>query len=137
MTGAELAAAAERLVGSPFRLHGRDPATGLDCIGVLYVALRDVGRQPVFPNGYRLRGRTLPDLTGIAERNGLTPSAGPRGPGDVSIHRVGPCQVHLIVAAGEGFVHAHAGLRRVVLSPGPPPAIELGRWRLETISWQR
>ena len=36
---AKLAAAALTLVGSPWRLHGRNPATGLDCIGLLGAAL--------------------------------------------------------------------------------------------------
>ena len=33
MSAQALAEAAAALVGSRFRLHGRDPATGLDCIG--------------------------------------------------------------------------------------------------------
>jgi hypothetical protein len=32
----------------------------------------------------------------------------------------GSDQVHLAVRTGEGFVHAHAGIRRVVETPGIP-----------------
>ena len=39
MSGAALAAAAESLVGTRFRLHGRDPDTGLDCVGLLAASL--------------------------------------------------------------------------------------------------
>ncbi len=37
---ADLAAAALNLIGTPFRLHGRDPATGLDCVGLVAEAMR-------------------------------------------------------------------------------------------------
>ena len=45
MSGA-LAEAALGLLGVPFRLHGRDPATGLDCVGLVAEALRRAGRRP-------------------------------------------------------------------------------------------
>ncbi len=131
MTGMELAAAAERLVGCPFRLHGRDPETGLDCIGVLAAALAATGRAAPLPNGYRLRARRLPELSGFAASCGFTPAQGPCEPGDAVLVRAGPCQFHLAVTVrGGGFVHAHAALGRVVLSDGPLPWPIIHRWRL-------
>ena len=62
MSGAALAAAAESLVGTRFRLHGRDPDTGLDCVGLLAASLAAIGRAAPLPNGYRLRARSLPGL---------------------------------------------------------------------------
>ena len=38
-TGEALATAAEQLIGIPFRLHGRNPETGLDCVGVVAAAV--------------------------------------------------------------------------------------------------
>ena len=56
----EFAAAAEALVGTPFRFRGRDRKTGLDCVGVVLAALADIGRKPAELNGYAMR-QTHPD----------------------------------------------------------------------------
>lgn len=131
MNGEALAAAAEALVGARFRLHGRDPATGLDCVGVLAAALAAIGRPAVLPTGYALRSARLPELDALAAGCGLARTGLALRPGDVSLLRIGPCQHHLAVAArGEGFVHAHAGLRRVVVMPGPLAWPAIYRWRL-------
>ena len=51
-------------------------------------------------------------------------------PGDLILARPGPAQHHLLVASGpDRFIHAHAGLRRVVAMPGPLPWPVLHRWR--------
>jgi cell wall-associated NlpC family hydrolase len=132
----DLAAAAEALVGVRFRLHGRDPASGLDCIGVFAAAMAGIGRPVAVPNGYALR---LADLAafrplaagfGLEELGGME-AAGDARPGDVLIFAVGPAQFHLAIAAVEhGFVHAHAGLRRVVLGPAGGDWRTAGHWRL-------
>lgn len=130
MTGQQLASAAEALVGIPFRLHGRDPATGLDCVGVLAAALSSGGNSHRLPNGYALRNRSLLDTSSIAQLCGLFPASGSIVAGDVLICRVSPCQFHIAIAAPEDrFVHAHAGLRRVVLTPGPLPWPVVQHWR--------
>lgn len=131
MTGSQLAIAAETLVGAPFRLHGRDPATGLDCVGVLAAALYSIGRPARLPNGYTLRNRALADTSPVAELCGLCSASGEIEAGDVLICRVGPCQFHIAIAASDGgFVHAHAGLRRVVVTPAPVPWPVIQHWRL-------
>ena len=128
MTGADLAQAAQALVGSPFRLHGRDPATGLDCIGVLAAAL---GGRTALPGGYRLKTRGLPELSGVAAACGFKPADGAVAPGDVLMVQVGPCQFHLMIAASAGhFIHAHAGLGRVVLWDAPLEWPVVHHWRL-------
>jgi cell wall-associated NlpC family hydrolase len=130
MSGEALAAAAERFVGVPFRLHGRDPERGLDCIGLALAALETVGRRVRVP-AYRLRMREIGGLVAAASDAGLVEASGPVRPGDVLLVRPGPAQHHLAIAAsGGGFVHAHAGLRRVVLTPAPLPWAEGRRWRL-------
>lgn len=55
MSGAAIAAAARALVGVPFRLQGRDPALGLDCVGLVGAAMRAAGYAPMMPGDYGLR----------------------------------------------------------------------------------
>ena len=129
--GARLAAAAERLVGTPFRLHGRDPARGLDCVGLVAVALEAVGRPVRAPAGYRMRQSRIDGLVGAAALAGLAEVTEAIAPGDVLLVRPGPAQHHLLVAgANGGFVHAHAGLGRVVLAPALPAWPVERHWRL-------
>lgn len=135
------AQAAEALVGVRFRLHGRDPATGLDCIGLVGAALARCGAPVRYPQGYRLRNHGIRRWLEFAEPNALYRCAELVRRGDVILTRPGPAQHHLLVALGAGrFVHAHAGLRRVVAQPldipQPPPA----HWRLDPDPehiWQR
>jgi cell wall-associated NlpC family hydrolase len=131
MTGLALAAAAESLVGAPFRLHGRDPERGLDCVGLVAAALAACGRAAEAPAGYGLRNRSIGAALELAERAGLLPADGPIQPGDVILTAPGPAQHHLAIAADESrFIHAHAGLRQVIATPAPLPWPVLRRWRL-------
>lgn len=131
MSGAALAEAAEALAGAPFRLHGRDPATGLDCLGLLAAALAAIGRPAPIPNGYALRNRVLPALERAAAGCGFARTREPPEPGDVLLVRTAPGQFHFAVAARGGrYVHAHAGLGRVAVCDGPLPWPALARWRL-------
>lgn len=116
-------AAALTLVGARFRLHGRDPATGLDCVGV---AARAAGIEA--PGGYALRGGSMERVMAVIEAAGLVRVFG-AGPGDLLLMRTGPGQLHLGVRTTRGLVHADAGLRRVVERPGPPEWEVLGIWR--------
>lgn len=125
-----LAEAAASLIGTPFRLHGRDARTGLDCLGLVGAALAMAGRPVALPYGYTLRMRSIDPLLPLADQAGLLPAEGAEKAGDILLLHVGPCQFHLgILAADLGLIHAHAGLRRVVHSPAPQGAI-IARWRL-------
>ncbi|HEY8605002.1 peptidoglycan endopeptidase [Tsuneonella suprasediminis] len=134
MTGhraAHVAEAAEQLVGAPFRLHGRDPAIGLDCVGVVGAALSTAGGPVDLPNGYALRNTPSGDYRAWVARAGLIPASDAVEPGDILLARPGPAQLHLMVAISGGrFVHAHIGLRRVVATPGPPQWPVVAHWRL-------
>lgn len=115
-----LANAARHLAGSPFRLHGRDPGTGLDCIGVLAAALKDAGMPAPLPTGYSLRSRSIAGLEFIAVQCGFGPVCGEMEAGDVILARPNACQFHLLIALEQdSFVHAHAGIGRVILSAWP------------------
>lgn len=129
--GAALAAAAEGFVGAPFRLHGRDRVRGLDCIGLVAAALAAAGRPASAPVGYRLRQAAVDHLLEAAAAAGLIDTMGPVEPGDVLLVGTGPAQHHLVVAsAGGGFVHAHAGLGRIVVTPAPLAWPVERHWRL-------
>jgi cell wall-associated NlpC family hydrolase len=131
MSGAGLAAAAERLVGVRFVLRGRDPARGLDCVGLVAASLAAIDRPASAPAGYRLRQTAIEPFLDAAARCGLAEAAGPAEPGDVLLVRPGPAQHHLVIAAtAGGFVHAHAGLGQVVLTPAPLSWPVEHHWRL-------
>jgi cell wall-associated NlpC family hydrolase len=126
-----LADAALQLVGARFRLAGRDPATGLDCVGLLICSLRSVGCVPVAPEGYRLRNTDPARWFACAVESGLVAVEGPIQPGDVILLRPGPGQQHVVIAEGDGiFIHAHAGLGRVVRQPITLSNDIIAHWRL-------
>ena len=129
--GAELAAAAAALAGAPFRLHGRDPTIGLDCIGLLEAALAVTGHAISLPRGYSLRNSDMSGLLPAPGALGFAPAIGAALCGDVVMTQPGPAQFHLAIALADGaFVHAHAGLRRVVIQPGPLSGAVIAHWRL-------
>lgn len=129
--GDRIAAAAHALAGAPFRLHGRDPATGLDCVGLVWLALRNAGFPCEAPRRYALRNASIAQHLHFVDRAGLLAAHGAAQPGDILLLRCAPAQFHLAVAAqGSGIVHAHAGLRKVVAMPGPLPWPLIRMWRL-------
>lgn len=132
MTAAAFARASESLVGTRFRLNGRDPATGIDCVGLIGCALARIGRFAALPQGYRLRARGWPDLDGEAERIGFVRCRDRPEAGDVCLIRPSPVQLHfaIVAASGHELIEAHAGLGRVVVSPLHASTKVIRRWRL-------
>jgi murein DD-endopeptidase / murein LD-carboxypeptidase len=112
------------LIGVPFRLHGRDLAMGLDCVGVVAMVL---GADAV-PSGYRLRRAVSDEIVEGLEAAGLVRVEGGARAGDVLLIAAGPAQFHLGVKTEAGFVHACALLKRVVETPGIPENL-VGVWR--------
>ncbi|MBB3347641.1 C40 family peptidase [Sphingomonas sp. BK069] len=125
--GSCVLAAARSLIGVRFRAQGRDPALGLDCVGLVAVALARAGAEVTLPRDYRLRRGTLPPL---ALPPGLVACDGAR-PGDVLLLRVSPAQLHLALRAERGLLHADNVAGRVVERPGeaPWPLVAAWRWR--------
>lgn len=118
-------AAARALVGVRFRLHGRVPERGLDCVGLTALAL---GR--VAPEGYGLRSGDEGQAREWLRVAGLRQMEEAR-PGDLLLVRPGPLQLHLMIRVPGGHVHAHAGIGRVVEMPGDSPWPVIGFWRAE------
>ena len=115
---------ARAAVGARFRLHGRDPASGLDCVGLAAWA----HRVAIVPSGYALRSADVDRTMMLIARAGLRRVSRPK-PGDLLLARAGPGQLHLGIWTGTGVIHADAMLRRVVERPGPPPWPIIGYWR--------
>lgn len=120
--------AARDLIGIPFKLHGRDRGTGLDCVGVVAEVVRATGRQPVVPEGYSLRNAGVSHFLKFASANTLMPTD---HSGHIVLCMVNPIQPHLLVRVSGGFVHAHAGLRRVTFMPDPLPWPITMQWNLD------
>lgn len=131
MSGEALAEAASQFIGARFKLYGRDPQTGLDCVGLVCASLSAIGRPLEYPRGYKLRNHSIDDWLPIASKLGLEPTHQTERSGDILLVQPGPAQHHLMIVEQPGSViHAHAGLRRVVRQPLDLSQTRLMHWRL-------
>lgn len=129
MIGSAIALAARQCLGAPFRLHGRDPATGLDCVGLVAWALDRAGQGVMAPADYSLRMADSERVFAFAKAQQWQPlNAYPPRTGSILLLRPSPVQLHLGIVAGAHFIHAHARLRRVVEAPLPPVADIVAAW---------
>lgn len=126
--GEKVARAAHDLVGAPFRLHGRGAQTGLDCVGLVALALRAAGCPVGAPESYSVRGGRVELVDVLLRAAGLRRVAREKT-GDIVLVRSGVAQLHLMIAVAGGHVHADAGLGSIVEMPGPSPWPVIGRWR--------
>ena len=105
------------LAGVPFRPQGRDRA-GMDCVGLCLATYRIPVEQ--VRRDYRIRGdhahEVMASLANWFRRIGKQDVRA----GDLMLLSVASDQLHLAVRTENGFVHADAGLRRVVHTPGKP-----------------
>ena len=121
-----IVAAARAMLGVRFRPQGRSRDAGLDCVGLVAVAL---GADEV-PRDYALRGAGAPErIAATLSARSLRREDVAR-PGDVLVMAAAPAQTHLGIFTGAGLVHGDAGLRRVVERPGPMPWPVIQIWRL-------
>ncbi len=112
--GQKIVEAARSCVGAPFRLQGREPATGLDCIGLVLFAARAIGFTCYADAHYCLTENPtrLDDalLASALTPLGFTDIAA----GDVLRFIAGGTPLHLGIATGVGVIHADVRFRRVV-----------------------
>ncbi len=136
--GSAAFAAALAMVGAPFRLHGRDPATGLDCAGLVLAAYAAAGAELRAATGYPLRGMAAARICAFADASGLSrlPADAPLRCGDVALLALAGRQFHFGLLGWlngtAGLVQAHAGLRRVTVGPADPAVPVIGRWRRDS-----
>ena len=120
----------EALVGTPFRLHGRDEHTGVDCVGLVLCALSRAGFSLEVPR-YRLRNKDVSGIIAFVDRLGFERVEDGPIAGDIYLAEIGPTQFHVLaIGPGGHTVHAHAGLRRVVCQTSFPPWPIQNRWRI-------
>ncbi|AJA07528.1 hypothetical protein SKP52_02995 [Sphingopyxis fribergensis] len=119
------------MVGVAFRPQGRDPVTGLDCVGLVWAAYAAAGCRLVRPVGYPLRGWSRERIEAALTAAGFVAAVGSAHAGDVALIAYPAGQFHLVILGSASFVHAHAGLRRVVETPLDRPICGLAWWRLE------
>jgi len=131
MRSEQVVAAARDLVGVRFRLHGRSAEAGVDCVGLAAMTFGRAG-----PRGYGLRsGDEARARAWLAQAGFVAVERGQAG--DLVLVRPGPLQLHLMIRTPAGHVHAHAGLGRVVETPGPSPWPVVGHWRMtEEGTWR-
>lgn len=120
----DIVARARALIGTRFRPQGRSREEGLDCVGLVALA---IGVHDV-PRDYALRGQSVRRMAHELRTAGLS-SVDSMAPGDVLVLSPGPAQLHLGILTGSGLVHGDAGLLRVVERPLPLPWPILGIWR--------
>lgn len=118
------------MVGVRFRPQGCDPATGLDCVGLVWAAYAAAGRRLVRPAGYPLRGWSHGRVEAGLAAAGFVTAAGAPQIGDVALIAFPARQYHLGLMGPASFVHAHAGLRRVVETPLDAAILGAARRRL-------
>ena len=130
--GEQIAAAAKQCIGSPFRLHGRRLHKGLDCVGVALHALRSVRDVPAPPDTYSLRGPGQSTILLWAQSAGLLQlDKDDNGQsGDIILVAPAAGQSHLLVMVQTGFIHAHLGCRKTLLTTSLNPWPVQMRWRL-------
>ena len=131
MDGNSISQRALAFVGTPFRIGGRHPGAGVDCIGLAALALN---QQLPLPSGYRLQSASADRWHRWFEKESFARVPGQPGSGDLVLVRSGPIQFHLMVTVPGGYVHAHAGLRRVVFLPGVSLWPIVSVWRAPFIS---
>lgn len=117
------------MVGVRFRPQGGDPATGLDCVGLVWAAYAAADKRLVRPVGYPLRGWSLERIEAALVAAGFMCVENMRA-GDVALIAHPARQYHLALLGPESLIHAHAGLRRVVETPLDAATCAAVRWRL-------
>ena len=114
--GEQAVARARALIGTRFVAQGRDPAIGLDCVGLALLA------YAIDPAGvrddYRLSGDYRDAILRFAGGRFRRVSRLRLRAGDMLLMRPGMEQWHVGIWAGDGLIHADVTSRTVVERPG-------------------
>lgn len=120
---------AEALIGTPFRLQGRDPASGLDCVGLVLKSFALCEER--FPRAYSLARHSLIEMDDCARSCFRRVARTQARRGDVLVFKVGERRLHVALHAGDRFIQADAAIGRVVERPLPAewPLMRVYRFR--------
>ena len=124
-----IVAAARACVGTRFRVQGRTPGLGLDCVGVVLVAARAAGIVPASLSAYALGSDHEADIEPVLAQVGCKFVVSAL-PGDILVIAPSTRQRHLAIVTKAGVVHAHAGLGRIVEGPVDAGWAIVGAYRL-------
>ncbi|MDR3450734.1 MAG: NlpC/P60 family protein [Alphaproteobacteria bacterium] len=110
---AQMIAASRGCIGTPFHHQGRDPANGLDCIGLLIVAARAAGMQVQDRNDYSRRPDGISLIAALAEHGAV--AADEIQAGDILVFRYDRQPQHVALATGaDSMIHSFAPAGKVV-----------------------
>lgn len=125
-----IVARARACLGTRFRLQGRVPGLGLDCLGLVLAALAAAGRVFECPRDYALRGEGLVARAeaGLAAAGGAR-MGGVARHGDVLLFEPARGAAHLAIMSEGGVIQAHLGVGRVVEGPADPAWAVCSVWR--------
>src|SRR3546814_12107890 len=103
------------MVGVRFRPQGKDPVTGLDCVGLVWAAYAAAGRRLVRPANYPLRGWRLERIEGALVVADFVRADDATRDGDVALIGHPAAQYHPGLTGPETFINAHAVDRKSVV----------------------
>lgn len=115
------------LVGTRFRLQGRDTATGLDCVGVVLAAYEAAGVRLSAIDDYGLRGVPIDRALASFSASGLRPVEN-ADVGSIGLFVLPAGQLHVALTAPARLIHADALLRRVVEAPAARLPLPIAYW---------
>lgn len=107
--------AARKYLGVKWKHQGRNPESGLDCLGLVVQVAKDMGMTPHDPVDYTKSpdGQRL-----LAELNTQLNPVVDYDTGDILLIRMGTNPQHLaFVTESGGIIHSYANIRRVVEHP--------------------
>lgn len=124
-----MVARARACVGVRFRPQGRDPSTGLDCLGLVLVALGADAHAIAAPGDYSLSADGLADRAEAELAAAGFRRVAEAATGDCILFEPAPGQAHFAIASDVGIVQAHLGVGRVVECPPDPAWAVRSVWR--------
>ena len=113
---AAIVGAARDLIGVRWRHQGRDPQTGVDCVGLCLFALKAAGFSlPHIPDYPRRHNGSL--LLSALQRHLTRVPVAALASGDIGLFQESGLPIHVGILSREGeaaVIHAHARRRKVV-----------------------
>lgn len=122
------AARAASLIGTPFRLQGRQAGVALDCVGLVIEAYQPLHLTECRHYGWRRHELAL--IEEILSRRFVRVEKAQMRASDLLVLKSGRDRCHFGIAAADGLIHADAVVGRVVCRPWPVALPIIGVWRL-------